>query len=232
MRDGGRYGRPAIVWVVGPVRSVRCLRCGRLQHWGTRSGRPFPLWLILGFGSFPHRRRAFASSPVGGRSRAEATHLTRGGKRRHVRRLVGPRSSLGSPLGGRLGLRLAMGWNVLWAAVLSPTGRGKRRAHWPLETDQHRGAERGRWGCSLTTFIPGFLAPSCCHASRARYPCHCNPAPGCANRLHRASPRRRAERVASTANSRSRENGPYLTCKSESHKCETPRSREQTILEP
>jgi hypothetical protein len=28
------------------------------------------------------------------------------------------------------------------------------------------------------TFIPGFLSPARCHASRARHPCHCGPAPG------------------------------------------------------
>jgi len=58
---------------------------------------------------------------------------------------------------GRLGLRLAMGWERAWAAV-SRQRSDQRRAHGPLETHQHRGAERGDGDISLH-FIPGFLAP-------------------------------------------------------------------------
>jgi hypothetical protein len=180
MRDAS-LRPPGIVWLVGPV--VLFVVFVVRSNIGARVAAAIPLWLILGFESFRigvelliHRLWEDGLVPK---------LLTYAGG--NVDMFVG----LSAPIiawiatRGRLGLRLAMGWNVL--GLLSRQRRGKRRAHWPLETDQHRGAERGDGDVPLR-FHSRLLSPSCCHASRARYPCHCNPAPGyaitCIGHLH------------------------------------------------
>jgi hypothetical protein len=65
---------PGILWVVGPVVLFVVFVVVR-SNIGARVAAAIPLWLILGFRKFPHRRRAFGPSPVGGRPRSEAAHL-------------------------------------------------------------------------------------------------------------------------------------------------------------
>ena len=161
---------PGIVWIVGPVVLFVVLVLVRSSI-GASVAAAIPLWLILGFGSFRigvellmHRLWEDGLVPK--------LLTTAGG---NVDMFIG----LSAPIiawiatRGRLGLRLAMGWNVLGPAV-SHQRRGKCRAHRPLEADQHGGAERGNGDVSLRLH-PRLLRPSCRHASRSRDPRHRSP---------------------------------------------------------
>jgi hypothetical protein len=147
---------PGIVWVVGPV-VLFVVFVLVLSNIGPRVAVAIPLWLILGFQSFRigvelliHRLWDDGLVPK---------LLTYEGG--NVDMFVG----LSAPIiawiatTGRLGLRLAMGWNVLGLlALANVAARSVLSAPGPMKMISTE-VPNVAMGIFPYTFIPGFLAP-------------------------------------------------------------------------
>jgi hypothetical protein len=152
MRDAS-LRLPGIVWVVGPV--VLFVVFVVRSNIGARVAATIPLWLILGFESFRigvelliHRLWEDGLVPK---------LLTYAGG--NVDMFVG----LSAPIiawiatRGRLGLRLAMGWNVLGLLSLA-NATASAVLTGPLKLISTE-VPNVAMGMFPYTFIPGFLAP-------------------------------------------------------------------------
>ena len=153
MRDASLWP-PGIVWVVGPVALFVIFVVVR-SNIGARVAAAIPLWLILGFESFRigvelllHRLWEDGLVPK---------LLTYAGG--NVDMFVG----LSAPIiawiatRGRLGLRLAMGWNVLGLLSLANAAASAVLTG-PLKLISTE-VPNVAMGMFPYTFIPGFLAP-------------------------------------------------------------------------
>jgi hypothetical protein len=144
---------PGILWVVGPV--VLFVVFVVRSNIGARVAVAIPLWLILGFGSFRigvellmHRLWE------GGLVPKLLTY--EGGNADMVFGLSAPIIAWIATM-GRLGLRLAMGWNVLGLLSLANVAASSVLTG-PLKLISTE-VPNVAMGIFPYTFIPGFLAP-------------------------------------------------------------------------
>jgi heme/copper-type cytochrome/quinol oxidase subunit 4 len=145
---------PGIVWVVGPVVLFVVFLVGA-SNIGARVAAAIPLWLILGFESFRigveflvHRLWVDGLAPK---------LLTyEGGNVDMVFGLSAPIIAWIATT-GRLGLRLAMGWNVLGLLSLANVAASSVLTG-PLKLISTE-VPNVAMGLFPYTFIPGFLAP-------------------------------------------------------------------------